>query len=316
MSRIRTIFLGTPDIAAYCFEKMLEDEHFEIVGAVTQPDRPAGRSMKLQPTPVKSVALKYQVPLLQVETLRTAENLAYVKAWNAECAVVVAFGQILSQDFLDLFPGRVVNVHASLLPRWRGAAPIQRAVMAGDHETGVALQVMTKKLDAGDILGVRKIAIQDDTTALQLYADMMPLAADLLHIELMDYMRGNLAPVSQDPSKVTLAAKIEKSEGRIDWSRSAVEISRQIRGMTLGPGTWTLRKSQRLKILRVAVVEKSSSGRVPGTILSLEDSAIVIACGGESALRIFDVQPESKPRMSAQDFTRGYGVKVSESWGA
>lgn len=322
MSRIRTVFLGTPDIAAFCLEKMLSDEHFEIVGVITQPDRPAGRSMKVQPTPVKAVAVKHNLPILQVEKLRAQENLLQLKLWNAECAVVVAFGQILSQDFLDLFPQRVVNVHASLLPRWRGAAPIQRAVMAGDPETGVALQVMTKKLDAGDILGVRRIAISETTTALELYSAMMPLAADLLHIELMDYMRGHLAAVPQDPAQVTLAPKIEKAEGRINWQRPAIEISRLVRGMTLGPGTWTEREGQRLKIVRVTVVPlplNSNSAAMAmaadvgiGTVVAEDGDSFTVACGEQTALRVHEVQPESKARMSAKDFLRGYGLKVGE----
>src|SRR5690606_12427434 len=204
---IRTVFLGTPDFARAQLEYLAQDPHYEIVGVVTQPDRPAGRHMHLQPSPVKKFALEKGFKVLTPEKM-TPEVIAEVASWRAELAVVVAFGQILPQAFLDLFPKKAVNIHASLLPRWRGAAPIQRAIMAGDKETGVALQVIVKKLDAGDVIGTYRLPITDETDALKLLTDMVPLGQKLLHVDLMDYLRGNISPQPQDDGAVTYAHKI------------------------------------------------------------------------------------------------------------
>ncbi len=304
------MFLGTPDIAAYCLSQMLKDEHFEIVGVVTQPDRPSGRKLQLQMSPVKALAVAHQLPVLQVEKIGSPEDLSLLKSWNAECAVVVAFGQILPRRFLALFPQRVTNVHASLLPRWRGAAPIQRAIMAGDLETGVALQVMVPKLDAGDILGVRRLSI-GSMTSLELLEALKPLAADLLHLELMDYLRGHLAPTPQDESLITLAPKIEKSEGSIDWKLPAEQIWRNVRGLTMAAGAWTFRNKVRLKILKCEPV--ATAGHV-GVVTQLHKDHLVVGCGSGS-LKIFAVQPESKSAMTSAEYVRGYGLQQGETLG-
>lgn len=293
---------------------MLQDEHFDIVGVVSQPDRPAGRSMKVQPTAVKEVASQAGLPILQVERLGTESDLQQLRDWNAECAVVVAFGQILGSSFLDLYPKRVVNVHASLLPRWRGAAPIQRAIMGGDLETGVALQIMVKKLDAGDVLGVRKIEI-GRMDSVQLHEALKPLASDLLHVELMDYMRGNLAGLPQDESLVTLAPKLDKKESRLDWRLIASVLDRQIRGLKLGPGAYCMWGGQRLKILSAAPVQIPPSSQVdPGTLLGIDLDAMMIACGQNSQLRVTEVQPESKAKMTAQSFIQGARLTTGEKF--
>ena len=212
MSRVRALFLGTPDIAKYCLEAMIKDPHFEVVGVITQPDRPAGRRLEFQPSPVKALAKPLGIPVLTPDSINTPEVIEALKTLRAEVAVAVAYGQILKQPLLDLYPDKVVNVHASLLPRWRGAAPIQRAIMNGDTVTGVCLQVMVKKLDAGPVLGARHIPIGDDTTANDVYRQCQELGALLISVDLMDYLRGNLTPVPQDTNKVTLAPKIDKSE--------------------------------------------------------------------------------------------------------
>jgi methionyl-tRNA formyltransferase len=303
------VFLGTPDIASYCLKSLIDDEHFKVTGVLTQPDRPAGRNMKLQASPVKQLAVAESLPVLTPEKL-TPEILEQIKEWKAEAAVVVAYGQILPQSFLDLFPKKVVNVHASLLPRWRGAAPIQRALMAGDEETGVSLQVVVKKLDAGDVLGARKLKTEG-LDALQMLEKMKPLAADLLSIEFMDYLRGNLTPSPQDESKVTYAHKIEKSEGRVDWTLPASEIERRLRGLKMGPGSSTLRQGKTLKLHRVETL--SASGK-PGHILKADAQGIVVAAG-EGAVRVTELQPESRGRMAASEYLKGQKVETGEVWG-
>ena len=222
MSKVRVCFLGTPDFAVVALKQLLADEHYQVVGVVTQPDRPAGRKMQLTPSPVKQFALSQGLQVITPESVNKDFILQEIESWGAEIAVVVAFGQILSQKFMDLFPFGAVNIHGSILPRWRGAAPIQRAIEAGDVESGVTLQKIVKQLDAGDVIGLRKTVIEPDLTSSQLYERLADLGAELLHIELMDYIRGNLAPMPQDPAGVTIAKKIEKSEAVIDWTRSAL----------------------------------------------------------------------------------------------
>jgi len=215
VSLIRIAFLGTPEFARFQLESLINDEHFEVVGVISQPDRPSGRKMKLKPSPVKVLAEEHNIPVLTPEKVK--DVLDEIKTWKAEAAIVVAFGQILTQSFLDIFPLRVVNIHGSILPRWRGAAPIQRAIMSGDTDTGVSLQIMIKKLDAGDVLGIREIKISDAVDAVDLHDQMKVLGADLLHIEFMDYLRGHLVGQPQDEKLVTYATKLEKSEGEINW---------------------------------------------------------------------------------------------------
>ncbi len=312
MSRVRALFMGTPEIAAFCLEKMLADEHFEIVGVVSQPDRPAGRKMQLTPSPVKALALQHNLKVITPEKVSEEGVMSALATLKAEVVVVVAFGQILSQKFLDQYPNRVVNVHASLLPRWRGAAPIQRAIMAGDHETGVCLQTVVRKLDAGAVLGARKITITDQMDALSLHEEMKKWAADLLSVELMDYMRGNLTPVPQDESKVTVAPKIDKAEGLVDWKLSAREIFNRLRGLQLGPGAFTVRDGKRLKLVKVEPLEAGGKGD-PGQVLEVKPDSFVVACG-KGSLRVLKVQPESKGAMPAAEYLKGHALHVGEQF--
>ncbi|MGE3973776.1 MAG: methionyl-tRNA formyltransferase [Bdellovibrionales bacterium] len=311
MSRFKTVFLGTPDFAVPCLEKLLTDEHFDVVGVVTQPDRPAGRQMKLKASPVKELALRHQIPVLTPEKVKEADALKQIADWQAEVAVVVAYGQILPQSFLDLFPGKAVNVHASLLPRWRGAAPIQRSLMEGDQETGVALQVIVPKLDAGAVIGVRKFALDDKIRADTLYEKLKLLGPELLEVELADYLRGHLAPHDQDESQITIAPKIKKEEGLIDWSKPALQICNEFRGLYLWPGSWTLRDGKILKI-KSCRVKKTSSQAKPGQLLEVGKTFFIVACG-QNALEIDMVQPESKAAMPVSEYLKGHTLKVGES---
>ena len=309
MSRIRTAFLGTPEFSRHCLEALIKDEHFEVVGVITQPDRPSGRNMKLTPSPVKALVEPLGIPLLTPESVNTPEILATVAGWRAEAAVVVAFGQILKQDFLDLLPRKIVNVHTSLLPRWRGAAPIQRAIMAGDLETGVCLQVMEFKLDAGDVLGFRRLALTPEINALDLHEALKPLAVELLTVDLMDYLRGNLSPLPQDSSLVTYASKISKGEAQIDWRKPAVVILNQIRGLALGPAAVCRRPTHSLKIHH-AKLQAQVTG-LPGEVVRIDGASFTVACE-EQGLEIFEVQPESRARMAVSDYLKGYPLKVGE----
>lgn len=314
MSEVRVVFLGTPEFARVSLQKLLEDSHYKVVGVVTQPDRPSGRKLQLTPTPVKTLALQHGLPVLTPESLRKdPQAVETIKSWRAEVAVVVAFGQILDQNFLDLFPFGCVNVHASLLPIWRGAAPIQRSVEAGDLKTGVALQKMVLKLDAGGVIGSREIVLDDEINSLELHDKLAVLGADLLHIELMDYLRGNLAPVAQDESLVTYAKKIEKSESELNFSEPARKLHNKVRGFVWGPGTFTVFQGKRLKIHKTRVVEEKSHG-VAGEIKSVNKDSFIVQTG-EGTLEILEVQPESKSKMKAQDFITGFQIQKGMNLG-
>ena len=305
MSSFRIIFFGTPEFAKEHLIALIKDEHFEIAGVVTQPDRPSGRKMILQPCAVKKLALENGIPVISPENVNSLESLETIKNWKAEAVIVVAFGQILSQKLLDLFPQKIVNIHGSLLPKWRGAAPIQRAIIAGDTETGVALQVMVKKLDAGDILGLRKVKLDDSVSALTLHDILANLGGELLHVELMDYLRGNLVPVPQNENEVTYAVKIDKKEALIDFNESANEIHRKVLGLSLGPGTHTFVNGKIFKIHKTQVVSSKSNliPSKPGDLL-VKDNQAWVQCG-QNLLELLEVQPESKPKMSIKDFLKG-----------
>lgn len=312
MSKVRILFLGTPEFAVASLRRLIDDaDHFEIAAVITQPDRPAGRKMQLKPSPVKEVATEHGLTVFTPESVNTRDFREKVAALGAESAVVVAFGQILGQKFLDLFPRGCVNVHGSLLPRWRGAAPIQRALMAGDQESGVALQMVVRKLDAGPVLGTRKVEITEETDAVQLHDELKALGADLIHLEYMDYLRGNLSPVPQDESLVTVAPKIEKGEARIRWDRPARDVFNHIRGLAMGPFPYTTRSGQPLKIHKTRVSDEAGSLGAPGEVLSVDASSFRVACS-QGALEVLVVQPESRSRQNAAEYRRGYPLEVGD----
>lgn len=311
MSKVRICFLGTPGFAVESLKALIADEHYQVVGVITQPDRPAGRKLQLTPSPVKQYAQAQGIPVLSPESLKNNKLiLDQVRVWAAEVAVVVAFGQILSEDFLKLFTYGCVNLHASLLPAWRGAAPIQRAIEAGDRETGVTLQKMVKKLDAGDILGFRKTKILEAEDSKALFARLAILGTDLLRVELMDYIRGNLVPVPQDENHVTYAKKIEKTEALLNWSQSAVEIERKVRAFSMGPGTHTFFQQKILKIHTVKVEQElGQKNTIPGQVISVSDHSFLVGTG-DGLLEILELQPESRSRMKAQDFLKGHALQA------
>ena len=312
MSVIRVCFLGTPDFAAKHLQTLLDDDHFQVVGVVTQPDRPSGRKMQLTPSPVKELALKNNLPVLSPENLRKEpEVFEQIKAWQAEVAVVVAFGQILSQEFLESFTYGAVNVHGSLLPKWRGAAPIQRSIEAGDSVTGVCLQRMVKKLDAGPVIGERRVQLDSEINATELYGRLAVLGCELLQVELMDYVRGNLAPQVQDESLVTFAPKIEKEESLLDFSKSAESLHNKIRAFSMGPGTYLNFQGKRLKIHKTKAVAGSANVQ-PGQVASVSSIELLIQTA-DGQLSLLEVQPESKNRMPIADFLKAHPLSKGQS---
>lgn len=321
MSKVRILFMGTPAFASTALQSMLDDEHFEIAAVVTQPDRPAGRKMQLTPSPVKKLALEKGLNVFTPETVNTEAFRQEVQNLAVESAVVVAFGQLLGDAFLALFPKGAVNVHGSLLPKWRGAAPIQRSIMAGDQETGVALQIVVKKLDAGPVLGMRKIQLTESETAADIYPLLAKLGCELLSTEYMDYLRGNLTPVAQDETLVSHAAKIKKSEAAIDWTKPAHQIVNLVRGLALGPVPHARRADGSTFKIHRAVSGPSSEAystgsRPAGTVVGVSESglecSIDVLAGDGKAVRLLEVQPESRARLSLKDYLHGYPVSIGE----
>lgn len=315
MSKVRVCFLGTPEFAVTSLKALLDDEHFEVVGVVSQPDRPAGRKLQLTPSPVKTLALAHGLRVVTPESLKKdPAAVAEIRSWGAEVGIVVAFGQILTEDFMSSFRFGCVNVHGSILPRWRGAAPIQRAIEALDAESGVTLQRMVKKLDAGDIIGIRRVKIRPEMDAMQLHDELAVLGADLLRIELMDYVRGNIGPTPQDETQVTIAPKIDKAECFIDFKISARAVDGKIRGFVYGPGVYTLLQGKKLKLHKAMPLEESAKAE-PGIITAVGDDHIVVACGEGTLLKLLEVQPESRTRMKVQDFLKGHDLKTGDRLG-
>lgn len=307
LSVVRVVFFGTPAFALPALKSLNADSHFELVCVVTQPDRPSGRSLKLTPTPVRSwseVNLNSVLVVTSERVSKDKEVLKLLENLRPDLGVVVAFGQILTQEFLSRFPLGCVNIHASLLPRWRGAAPIQRALMAGDQETGVCLQKMVKRLDAGDVLAERRVAISDELGALELHDKLAGLSRELIEIELMDYCRGHLSGFPQDESLVTYAHKIDKAETQLDWSLSTLELHNRVRGLNMGPHAWFLHSGKRVKVIKSRCRTGLEDFSVPkGSLLLHERSALVGTQDG--FLELIEVQPESKSKMSGREWLAG-----------
>jgi methionyl-tRNA formyltransferase len=302
---LRLIFMGTPDFSVPTLLELAAHGH-EIAAVYTRAAKPAKRGMKLQPTPVEQEARRLGIPVITPRTLKTPEALAEFSAHDADAAVVVAYGMILPQAILDAPKLGCFNLHASLLPRWRGAAPINRAIMAGDAETGVMVMKMDVGLDTGDVAMAERIAISDAMTASDLHDALSRLGADLMVRAMGALERGQLQLTKQSSDGVTYAAKIEKAEARIDWNRPARAVLRHIHGLSPFPGAWCEiageGESARLKILRCEVAQGSGT---PGEVL---DDRLAIACG-EGAIRILELQRAGKAPMKAAEFLRGTPLK-------
>jgi methionyl-tRNA formyltransferase len=309
----RVVFMGTPKFALPALEALASTH--EIVGVVTQPDRPARRGKSLTPSPVKQIALERGLPLMQPRSLREPEAFAQLAAWQPEVIVVAAFGQILRQDVLDLPPHGCLNVHASLLPRWRGAAPVAAAILAGDTTTGVTIMKMDAGLDTGPILKRSEpVAIKPDETRERLEDRLAQLGAELLVKTLDAYLRGSLQPQPQPEEGVTYARQLRKEDGLLDWSRPAVELDRQVRAYNPWPGAYTFWQGQQLKIVQAAPQPAWRGETPPGTVVALADGVAVAT--GEGALHLLQVQLAGKRPMSMAAFICGQRECVGSRFGA
>jgi len=299
---LKIVYMGTPDFAVPPLRALQESSH-RVVAAVTQPDRPKGRGRKLAPPPVKETATAFGIPIIQPETVRRDEFHQRMRQLAPDLFVVVAFGQILPPSLLEIPAMGAVNVHASLLPRHRGAAPIQWAIIEGDAETGVTTMMMDKGMDTGDILLMEKTPIAAEETAADLHDRLSEMGAPLLLETLKRLQAGDLDPISQDPAKATYAPMLKKSDGEIDWSQPAERIARRIRGMTPWPGAYTFSDGMRLKIFKARVLKRDISVP-PGTILECMPGELRVATG-KSALAISEIQGKSGKRLPIDDFLCG-----------
>jgi len=306
---LRVAFAGTPEFAA-CALDAIAAAGYEIPLVLTQPDRPAGRGMKLMPSPVKQLALDRGFQVDQPERLRTDEQRAALVACAPDVLVVAAYGLLLPKAVLDLPRYGCLNIHASLLPRWRGAAPIHRAIEAGDGQTGITIMQMDEGLDTGPMLLHRALPILPDDTTGSLHDRLAALGAECILEALAALSDGGLTPVPQPEAGVTYAAKIGRAESALDWSRPAAELDCAIRAFNPFPGAvGTLRDT----VIKIWAVEKAAGSGKPGTVLSAGDDGIVVACG-EGALRLLQLQRPGSKRLAAGEFLRGFSVSAGETF--
>jgi len=301
MTPLRLVFMGTPDFAVPSLEA-LHDAGHKILCVYSQPPRRAGRGQKARPTPVGAAAEDHGIDVRTPVTLRDDTSVAAFQALRADIAVVVAYGLILPPEILAAPRLGCINAHASILPRWRGAAPIQRAIMAGDRETGVTIMQMDEGLDTGDTLLAQHVAIDDTTTAGTLHDELAALSGDLLVKTLAGLADGDIAPRPQPAEGMTYAAKILKAEARIDWRTAAVDIARQVNGLAPYPGAWFDLNGERVRILRAH--HSCGTGQdAPGTVCTSE--GLTIACGDGNRLRVTMLQRAGKSALDADTFLRG-----------
>lgn len=299
---MRIVFFGSGAFAIPSFEALLDAGH-EVAALVTQPDREKGRGREIGPPPLKPVAERRGVPVLQPSRIREPRAQEELRRLAPELQVVVAYGQILPRSVIDVAPRGTVNVHASLLPRLRGAAPIQWAIANGDTETGVTTMLIDEGLDTGPTLLARATPIGPEETAADLEPRLARLGAEVLIETVAGLAAGTVRPRPQDHARATLAPALKKEDGRLDWSRPAASLACRVRGFHPWPGTYTSLEGKVLKVLRAR--EDPPGPGAPGDVLSVDRGGIVVACGGPTRLRILEVQPESRKAMAASAFAAG-----------
>jgi methionyl-tRNA formyltransferase len=306
MQPLRIVFAGTPQFALPALRALLASRH-QVVGVLTQPDRPAGRGRELRASPVKLLATGSGLPLAQPATLKTAEGRATLHGWSPDLMVVVAYGLILPSPVLLMPRMGCLNIHGSLLPRWRGAAPIQRALLAGDAETGISIMQLDEGLDTGPVLLERRRPIGLHDTAGDLHDALAELGAAALLEAIEGLVTGEVLPRAQPSVGMTYAAKIEKSEARIDWSAPALQIDRQIRAFNPWPIAETRLADETLRLLRARVADPQSCEAPPGTVLGLSEDGLHVACGA-GVLAVSELQRAGKRPVSARDFANAMRV--------
>ena len=304
---MRVVFMGTPEIAATCLEKILADG-FQVVGVYTQPDRPRNRGMKLAVSAVKEVALAHQLPVFQPENFRDDETVQQLQALKPDVVAVVAYGQILPQRVLDIPSCGCINIHASVLPSYRGSAPYQWAVLDGLEETGVTAMYLCRQMDAGDVIQVSKTPIEPNETAGELLDRLAVLGAELLSKTLSDIRSGCVSRTPQDESQATYAPMLDKSMSPIDWTKTATQVHNHVRGLNPWPVATAQIAGKHFKIYSTVVLEQDTDAQ-PGTVLALTKTGLQVACGS-GAVEIRVLQAEGGKRMAAPDYFRGHPLDL------
>ena len=307
---MKIIFMGTPDFAAASLEALIASRH-EIQAVVTQPDKPKGRKGELTPSPVKVIAKREGIKVYQPLKVRDEEFVKTLRAYNPDVMVVVAFGQIIPLSILKMPKYGCVNIHGSLLPKYRGAAPIQWAVLDGEKETGITTILMDEGIDTGDILLKKTIKIDTDETSGSLFDKLMALGAETILETLDELEKGSLTPIKQGESPTAYAKMLTKAMGLIDFTRPAKELDCFVRGMNPWPSAYTLLSGKTLKLWKVRAVEGSGKA---GSVINIDKESFTIACG-EGAIEVLEVQLEGKKRMSAGDFLKGSTLNIGQELG-
>lgn len=310
----KVVFMGTPEFAVPSLKALVKGG-FDIVGVFTQPDRPVGRGHKLQACPVKQCALENNLPVFQFEKVKTPEGVAQLKALEPDVMVTAAFGQILTRELLDIPKHGTVNVHASLLPGYRGSAPINWCILNGEKEAGVTIMLTDAGIDTGDMLRAKSVEIGELETAGELTVRLSELGAELLSETLPDYLDGKIEPQKQDPEKASYQPMLDKAMGEIDWTKPAGVIACQIRGLNPWPCTYTDMEGGRLKIYLGKAVE-SDEDAAPGTVIvSGAKEGLIVRCG-EGALEILEMQAPNGKRMAAKAYLMGKKIEKGTRFGA
>lgn len=305
---VRLIFLGTPNFAVPSLELLLS-AGADVCLVVTQPDRPKGRGKKLSPTPVKVLAEKSHLPIYQPERIKASGAHEQIRRYEAQCAVLVAYGQLLPKTLLELFPFGTLNVHASLLPRYRGAAPVQRAILAGESKTGVTIMLLDEGMDTGPVLAQREVTIEVDDNSGTLHEKLARTGAELLVETLEKWRSGLIAPRLQDNSAATYAPPIEKGELRLHWQLPGDRLVNMIRAFDPWPGAYALLHEKRLKCYRARLLEWRSEGR-PGAVLGIMDAHLAVVAGDGAVFGIGELQLQGQRRLTAPEFVRGHPMHV------
>ncbi|WP_274361549.1 methionyl-tRNA formyltransferase [Paenibacillus thermotolerans] len=307
------VFMGTPDFAVPCLRALI-DAGYNVVAAVTQPDRPVGRKRVLTPTPVKEEALRHGIPVLQPVKLRAADAVEELAAFKPDLIVTAAYGQILPKSVLELPHYGCINVHGSLLPKYRGGAPIQRSVMNGDTVTGVTIMYMAEGLDTGDMISVVRVPIEPEDDTGSMYEKLSAAGAELLIPTVASILDGTATRTPQDDAQSTYAPNLSRDDERIDWSKPAAHIHNQVRGLSPRPGAFTYWNGDVFKVWKTAPEQGSASGKPPGTVVTADGDGIRVAAG-DGILRLLTVQPAGKKALPAADFVRGGQLKAGDRLG-
>ncbi|PLT34260.1 methionyl-tRNA formyltransferase [Bacillus sp. V5-8f] len=301
----KIVFMGTPDFSVPVLQRIIRDG-YEVIGVVTQPDRPVGRKKVLTPPPVKVEAQKHGISVFQPEKIRNQEEMDEIIALDADLIITAAFGQILPKELLEAPQFGCINVHASLLPELRGGAPIHYSILQGKEKTGITIMYMAEKLDAGDILTQEEVKIEEDDNVGTLHDKLSALGADLLSETIPLIINGEITPIKQDDNKATFAPNIKREQEKIDWDRSGEEIYNHIRGLNPWPVAYTLLNGNIMKIWEANKLKPGKSG-VPGEILDVDQNGMLVATGNETSILITVLQPSGKKKMKAGDYLHGAG---------